>query len=161
MLNVNFSIVYTIINLLILYFLLKKFLFGRVNAVLAARKEEAEKENQEAEARMKEAEALRQEYEAKIKELGESREAEMKKAREEGIAEYNQIVANAGAEAKQILEDAREAAAREREREKRALEDEFHEMIVDAASRIAGERHTDEGDKALFDRFIEEAGEKK
>ena len=161
MLNVNFSIVYTIINILILYFLLKKFLFGRVNAILEARKEEAERGNLEAQAREKEAEEMKLSYEAKVKDLEEAKAAEIRKAREDGVAEYNQIVENAGKEAKKILEDAREAAARERAREKRALEDEFHEMIVDAAARIAGERHTSEGDKALFDRFIEEAGEKK
>ena len=161
MLNVNFSIVYTIINLLILYFFLKKFLFGRVNAVLAARKEEAERGNLEAAAREEEAEKVKLEYEAKVKELEKSRAEELRKAREEGVAEYNQIVENAGKEAKKILSDAHEAAAREREREKRALEEEFHDLIVDAASRIAGERHTGQGDRALFDRFIEEAGEKK
>ena len=80
------TILFTIINLLILFFLLKKFLFGRVNAVLEQRaalvKSEiasAEDNNRQAEAET-DAKRLRSEAEAQI---AEQRDAMLRGARNE------------------------------------------------------------------------------
>ena len=51
-----FNFICMIINLLILYFLMKKYLFGRVNKILEERKKEIEGGFLEAEEKKKEAE---------------------------------------------------------------------------------------------------------
>ena len=60
------TIIFTIINLLVLYFFFRKFLFGRVNAVLEQREQLIEKEIGEAEEKNQKAEAMQKEYEDKL-----------------------------------------------------------------------------------------------
>ena len=60
------TIFFTIVNLLILYFFFRKFLFGRVNAVLEQREALIRTQVQEAEQNNAQAQATRQEYEAKL-----------------------------------------------------------------------------------------------
>ena len=49
MLRLDINLVFTIINLLILYFLMRKFLFKPVNGIIAAREEIIRKQFAEAE----------------------------------------------------------------------------------------------------------------
>ena len=58
MLKFDLNLVWTIVNLLILYFLMKKFLFGRINAIIAKRQEEADAQFAIAGEKQKEAEKL-------------------------------------------------------------------------------------------------------
>ena len=60
------TIIFTIINLLVLYFFFRKFLFGRVNAVLEQREQLIEKEIGEAKEKNQKAEAMQKEYENKL-----------------------------------------------------------------------------------------------
>ena len=60
------TIVFTIINLLVLYLFLKKFLFGRVNAVLEQREKLIQEQVEAAEAGKTQAQALQDQYEQKL-----------------------------------------------------------------------------------------------
>ena len=60
------TIILTIVNLLILYAFFRKFLFGRVNAVMEERKAMIEKDLSEAEAENDRARQLQAAYEAKL-----------------------------------------------------------------------------------------------
>ena len=62
------TIVFTVINLLVLYFILRKLLFGRVNAVLEQRAARVKETIDSAEASKSQAEELRAEYEDKLTE---------------------------------------------------------------------------------------------
>ena len=73
------TIVFTVINLLVLYFILRKLLFGRVNAVLEQRAARVKETIDSAEASKSQAEELRAEYEDKLTE----RDAMLRGARNE------------------------------------------------------------------------------
>ncbi|MBQ4417244.1 MAG: ATP synthase F0 subunit B, partial [Butyrivibrio sp.] len=126
------NIVYTVINLGILYFIFKKFLFKPVDQVLKAREEEAERGKQEAEEKIREAEALKKSYENQLAALEAGKQQEMQSAKERGLFAYEQIVKNAEKEAEKILEDAREDAFMENERKRTAFEAELTDMVLDA-----------------------------
>ena len=64
MLKLDINLVFTVINLLIIYFILSKFLFKPVKNILAKRQEEIDKQYAEAEEAKTQAGALRQQYEA-------------------------------------------------------------------------------------------------
>ena len=74
------TIVFTVINLLVLYFILRKLLFGRVNAVLEQRAARVKETIDSAEASKSQAEELRAEYEDK---LTDERDAMLRGARNE------------------------------------------------------------------------------
>ena len=60
------TIFFTIVNLLILYFFFRKFLFGRINAVLEQREQLIRSQVEEAEKSNAEAQKAKQEYETKL-----------------------------------------------------------------------------------------------
>lgn len=159
MLNVNFNIVYTIINILILFVIFRVFLFKRVDKVLDARNDEVENATVAAEKKSRDASAAKAKYDGNIQKLEEEKENILIESREKGYQEYAQIVAKAKVEAGGIIDDARKAAKIESERQRRVYEAEITEMVVDAASKIAAASHSEQQDSELYNKFIDEAGD--
>ena len=61
-----YTIVFTIINLLVLYFLMRKFLFGPVNAILNGRAKAIEDSLAQARQEQEEAQRLHNQYQAQL-----------------------------------------------------------------------------------------------
>lgn len=59
MLRLDINLVFTVINLLVLYFFMRKFLFGRVNKIVEERKALIEKQFADAEAAQNEADSMK------------------------------------------------------------------------------------------------------
>lgn len=160
MLSINANIIYTIINVLILFAVFKIFLFKRIDKVLDARKQEIETATKEAEEKSAAADLSKAEYESNLSKLNDEREALLTESKEKGYKEYSKIVANAKIEADSILDDAVKDAASEKKRQKKIYESELTEMVVSAASKISAASHSEESDRELYNRFINEAEDK-
>ena len=113
-----FNILFIVVDLLVLYLLLKKFLFGPVIRVMDERKALLEKrkallEGQFASASETEKKAmeLKKQYEASIHTAEAESARILEKAREDGEAEYRRIVSEAGEKADQMMEKAQTAIA--------------------------------------------------
>ena len=92
------TIVFTIINLLILYVILKKVLFGRVNRVIQARAELVRQSLSDAEGKAARADALRAEYEEKLAQARAEAAGIVAQAKDRGAQEYQDIIETAVAE---------------------------------------------------------------
>lgn len=152
------NIVCIIINLLIIYFLTKKFLFGRVDAILAQRREEVESATKQAEAAKQEALEAKKDYEDKIAHVDEEKEQILADIKKQGYAEYERIVGDARKKGDQIIVEAKHNAEVENERAKEVYAAQLTDMVIDAASKIAATKHSAADDKELYDKFINEAG---
>ena len=151
MIEININLVFVILNLVVFYLLMKKFLFGPILNVMDQRK--AMIDQQFASAREKEeaAETIKNQYEASLK-----------SAKEESfriVLQAEQIVKNAGKEADAILEKARADIQAEQDNAMREMEGRVAELAMDAAAKIMGEKSGREQDLLLYDQFIKEAGE--
>ena len=69
----NWGLLFTVIDLLILYVLLRKFLFGRVDAVIKERQKEAEADFQKAQKEQDKARQLQKQYEDSLQGIEEQR----------------------------------------------------------------------------------------
>ena len=152
------NIVCIIINLLIIYFLTKKFLFGRVDAILAQRREEVESATKQVEAAKQEALDAKKDYEDKIAHVDEEKEQILADIKKQGYAEYERIVGDARKKGDQIIVEAKHNAEVENERAKEVYAAQLTDMVIDAASKIAATKHSAADDKELYDKFINEAG---
>lgn len=151
-------VIETIINLFILYFILKKFLFKPVNKVLTDRENEVSdtiirtKENEE------KSKSLLFENEEIVRKSKENGKAiiEDYKIKAENIS--SGIVSEAHNEANIIIERAKKEA----EREKNKAKDEIKTQIVDLAvlmsSRALEESINEEQQKKLINEFISKVG---
>ena len=155
MLNISIAnIIYTVINLLILFFLVKKFLFGRIDKVLEERAREIEEATDEAGKVKAEAESRISEYDQRFAEIEHERDQLMSEAREMSGREYDEVIAGARKEAAQIVEDAKKAAREEAKREREAQATQLENLVLDAARKISSAKHDEEADRRLYDEFI-------
>ena len=147
-----------ILNLLLLYFIFKKFLFERVDKVVMARKEEVDEATKAAEKATKEALDTKKEYEEKIALADEEKEQILADIKKQGYDEYERIVSDAKKKGEQIIVEAKHNAQVENERAKEVYAAQLTDMVIDAASKIAATKHSAADDKELYDKFIIEAG---
>ncbi len=161
MLSVNlWNVLWTVINLLILYFLIKKFLFKRVDEVLEKRQLEIEEASKEADMMIEEAKKTKAEYLQRIELADEEKEQILADIKKQGYDEYERIVNDARRKGEQIVTEAKHNAEVENERAKEVYAAQLADMVVEAASKIAATKHSTENDRELYDKFISEAGAK-
>ena len=151
------NIVCTILNLLILYWAFKKFLFGRVDAILKARQEEIDSANCAADKAIEEARAAKKEYEQKIALADEEKVQILSDIKKKGYEEYERIVTDARKKGDEIITEAKYTAKVEAQRAKAAYSAELKDMVIEAATKIAASKHSDADDAELYDKFIDEA----
>ena len=154
---VNFVCV--VVNLLVLYVLMKKFVFGRVTRIIDARQALLEEKNASVAKAQEEADRLKKEYEKSLENANETSVQIVKEAKSRARAEYNKIMARAAADAEAMKAGAEKAIATEREKQMDELHVQIMDLAVQAAGRIMAEKSSPETDKALYDAFIKEAGD--
>ena len=154
------TIVFTIINLLVLYLFLKKFLFGRVNAVLEQREKLIQEQVEAAEAGKTQAQALQDQYELKLSGAREEAEKIVSDAKVRAQKAYDDQMAQAQAEAKRVQAEAEARIATQRQEMLRGVRQEVAQLAVLAASQVARKDLDRETDRAMVEEFLSEAGER-
>lgn len=156
-LKVDLNLLWTLLNIGVLYLLARRFLFKPLRAALAKRRGEIEFSLKEASDVKAEAQALKAKGEEWLGTAHKQALSIVDAARDRGDDAYDQIVASARRAARHITEDARvklaheEAAARER------VKAEAVDLALEAASRLVSGRWTAEDDRALVEQYIQEA----
>ena len=149
-----FNLVCIIVNLIVLYILMKKFVFGRVLNVIEARQQMINEEKAGAKAVREEADRLKKEYEENLRQADETSNRIVQEARNRAQGEYSRILDRAAADAEAMKASAQKSIAMEREK----TMDELHAQIMDLAVEAAG-KIMSEKDSILYDAFIKEAGD--
>ena len=153
------QILISLANLVILFFILKKFLYKPVTKMLEARRDEIDEQYSDAENAKNSAEAKDAELTERL--AGAKAEAEgiVKEAADIAKARGDKIVEEARATADGIIRQAEEDAELERKR----VGETIKEQIVDVSTALAEkmlEREVNADDhKALIDDFISKIGD--
>ena len=137
MLTLEFwNVLCTIINLVLLYILLKKFLFGPVISVLEKRKALLEGQFASASEMRKTAMELKKQYETSIRTVEAESAQILQKAREDGETEYRRIVGEASEKADRMVAQAQAAIVEEKEKALKDMESDIASLAVDVAKKI-------------------------
>ena len=152
------NIICTIANLLILYGIFRIFLFKRVDDILMKRKEEVDEATKAADIATAKALETKKEHEERIALADEEKEQILADIKKQGYDEYERIISDARKKGEQIITEAKHNAEVENERAKEVYAAELTDMVIDAASKIAATKHSAEGDRELYEKFILEAG---
>ena len=153
------TILFTIINLLVLFFLLKKFLFGRVNAVLEQRAALVKSEIASAEDNNRQAEALKAQYEGKLTDARHEAAKIVADAQSRAQRLYEDKMLQAEADAKRLRSAAEAQIATDREAMLRGARSEVAALALMAAAKVAERSMDGADDKALIDTFLSEVSE--
>jgi len=159
-LKLDINLLYTVINLLILYLIVKKILFKRINNIISRRQEEADAHYDRASEMQKEAEDLKLQCEKNLQEAEREKEDIVEQARQKATEEYKRIVSEADEKADEIVADAKAAAELEKARILKSAQTEVADFVTNVAEKVAGARISEEENQELYDEFLRKAGER-
>ena len=153
------QILISLCNLLILFLVIKKFLFAPVNRIFEARRADIDKTYAEAEDAKGAAESARASYEEKLSSVREEGGAILRdaKARAERLSE--DIVTEARTEADTIRARAAEDILQEKKKARAELHDEISTLSVELAGKILKKEINEDAQRELIDGFLADLGE--
>ncbi|SDY67243.1 ATP synthase F0 subcomplex B subunit [Proteiniborus ethanoligenes] len=154
---VNFSL--QIAATIVLFLILRHFLFGPVSGFLNARKEKIAKDIDEAKLQREEANALRLEYESRIDEAKNEARVIVDSAKKRGEELKDQIVVEAKTEASNVLAKAKSDIQREREKTMADLKSEVVQIAMMAAEKVVEKSLDEKAHNDMINKFIDEVGE--
>ncbi len=153
------NILISLLNLLILFLLFKKFLFKPVNNMLAKRQSEIDARYDAADEAKKSAEENKLIWDEKLSAVKEESDAIIKKAQDSAKRQGDTIVLKAKEQADAIVRQAETEA----ELEMKKAEDSIKQEIVEVSTALANkllEREINADDhRTLIDSFIEKIGD--
>ncbi|MGM9653163.1 MAG: F0F1 ATP synthase subunit B [Eubacteriales bacterium] len=148
-------IVAAILNLLILTVIVKKFLFERVQKVLAERKSQVDTLYTDAETAKTAAESERAEYEEKLGQAQAEADELLRAAAQRADRMSDEILAAASEKASEKMRRADADIAQEKKKAINEIKNEISGMSVDIAEKVVGREIKEEDHKKLIDSFIE------
>lgn len=153
------NLICIIINMLILFFLVKIFLFKPIDKMMAAREELLQKQFEEAEATRQKAEELKATYQASLDRAQEESEEIIAQAKTKAQKEYDSIIKSADEDASKLIEKAQEKIAAEKAETMRNMKSEIAVMVMGATAKIMEQSFDKEKNQQFYDEFLAEAGE--
>src|SRR5258705_4565822 len=153
-----FWVLASIVNFLVLLYLLRRFMWGPITAILDQRAAKIREGLELTENARREREQLKQEVEKTVGEARREAAAIAERTTKAAEAAAADIRTQAKAEADRIREKGREDAQQLHDQALAQLRTEVASMVVLAASRILGKEISPEQHRALIERSLDEAG---
>ena len=152
------TIVFTLINTLIIFILFKVFLFKPVGKILDKRNEMAAAEIAEAKRAKESAAKTEQEYIEKLAKAKEEAADIMKQATLRAQKREEEIVNEANQKAAEIKARAEENIERDKQRAVNDIKDEISDIVIMAASKVVEKEISAKDKEAIIADFLQNVG---
>ena len=154
-----FTALFTLVNTIALFLVLKKFLWGPVMKMIADRQQEIDGMYADADEAKTQAQQLRMEYEGKLAEAQQTGDRLVKEAMARGQQRQEEILRQANADADAMLRKAEADIVREKKKAVDDAKNEIAGLAVDIAGKVVGEHLDPAQQAALVDKFIDDLGD--
>lgn len=158
---VGFSVwelVVTICNTLILFLILKKFLYKPVRKMMAQREEEVQEMYSTAQAAQSEAEKLRADYTERLTRAKEEAASITKSATHRATVRSEEILKEASQQASDMVHKAESSIEQERKKAMNEIKDEITGLSVMIASKVIEKDINEDDHKRMIEDFISKVG---
>lgn len=152
------TIVFTLINTLIIFLIFRIFLFKPVCKILDKRKEMAAAEIADAQKAKEAAEKAEQEYTARLADAKSEAAEIVKQATLRAQKREEEIVSEANQKAAEIRAKAEENIERDKQRAVNEIKDEISEIVVMAASKVVEKEISAKDNEDIIAKFLSEVG---
>lgn len=152
------TMIWSIINFLVLLAILYKFLYKPLFKVLDERKEEVANNLSQAEASRKEAEDMFSDYKRQLAEASGEAQEILTKANKAAEEAKNELISQAREEAAAISKKAQEEISREKEKAMKEVRDEIAGLAVLAAGKVLEKSLTKEDHEKMINDFVSQVG---
>lgn len=155
------SMLLIFISVVILYFILRHFLYEPVSKFMRERQENIQKDIDGAKTLKKDATALRNQYELKINEAHAEGQEIIETSRRRGKELKEDILEDAREEAQSIVDRARREIELEKEKALQEIKLQAGDMAILIASKVVDEQVDMNVQQDMIDKFIDEVGMEK
>jgi F-type H+-transporting ATPase subunit b len=156
MLDFSVTFVFTLINVFVLFVILRLILFKPVTKFMQKRAQAISADIEEAKSEKAQAKSLLQNYQERLKNAGAEAESLIREAREEARRQADAIVAGGRAEARNILENARRQVGAEHRAALAVFQAEAAGLVVTAAGRLLRQELTREESRRHAEMILRE-----
>jgi len=153
------DILISLANLLIMFLIVKKFLFKPVVKVMNTRQEQVDKIYSDAETDRAAADAMKQEYEARLASARDEADQLVRTAVQTAQRRSDAIVAEAAGQASHLKQKAEMEIAMEKRQMLEGVQSEISDLAVSIASKIVEREVKQQDHDAFVDEFIRNVGE--
>lgn len=157
--SLDATLVFQIINTIVIFLVLRHFLFKPVKGMIEKRQDMISDQLEDAKTKNEDAEQLIADYEDKLKKIEEKGRDMIREASQKAEARASEIVKDAEKEAELIKKRAEKDIQREKQKAVNELKEDIVSLSLLAASKVL-EKDIDENQhKSLITKFLDEVGE--
>lgn len=153
------NFIWAIVNIAILFILLRIFLFKPINKLMDERTASIQNDIDSAKQSKAEADELKQQNKEALAEARAEAQQILMKARDEAETAKTEMLQSSQDEARRIIDNANKTIENERKRAMQEAQSHIADLAIAAASKIIGENVDDEKNRRLVDDFLAEEGE--
>ncbi|MCG8485088.1 MAG: F0F1 ATP synthase subunit B [Clostridia bacterium] len=155
------TFIFTIVNTIVLFLILKKILFKPVKEFMEARQKGIEDSISEAEKLNLEAKQLKEEYQSKLDNIKEEGREIVKAARMRADEQSKEIIKEAQNKSSRMIERAEEEIEREQIKAMNQLKDKVGSLALITAEKILEAKLDEKEHDKMVQKFVKEVGEAK
>lgn len=158
MVNIDWSIILNIINIIVLYFLMKRFLFGPINKIMEKRTNVINQSFLEADNKNKEANKLKKEYEDRLLHAKDEANLIIKDAIKRASDEETRQLNEAKVQIARMMEETNQAIQLEKKKTMEEMQSEIASLALTTASKILQQNIDPSKNSHIINDFINEVG---
>ena len=158
MLTLNLNLLYTVVNVLILFLLLRKFLYKPVMGIIAQRQKQVDDALNAAETSKMEAAAAMNAAQDKLRNVDTEAAARREAYEQQAETAKQQLLAEAQKQADAIVAEGKAAAEAERQHKLREADAQTTALARAMCEKLLSRNLTEQDDSRLLDDLLEKAG---
>ena len=158
MLTLNLNLLWTVVNILVLFLLLRKFLYKPVMNIIAQRQKQVDDALNAAETSKKEAAAAMNAAQEKLRGVDNEAAARRTAYEQQAETEKQQLLADARKQADAIVAEGKAAAEAERQNKLRQADAQTTALARAMCEKLLSRNLTEQDDARLLDDLLEKAG---
>ena len=150
---------FTLVNMILTYLILKKFLFKPVQKMIKDRQDEIDGLYQDAENAKKEAQVLKMDLEGKLQSAKETSAEIIRSAAATANKTSEEIIRSAKADASALKDKAARDIELEKKKALNEVKDEISALALQIAEKVVQKEISAEDQQSFIDEFIEKIGD--
>ena len=158
MLTLNLNLLYTVVNILVLFLLLRKFLYKPVMNIIAQRQKQVDDAMAAAEVSRKEAAGALNEAQEKLRSVDTEAAARRTAYEQQAEKEKQQLLADAQRQADAIISEGKAAAEAERQHKLQQADAQTTALARAMCEKLLARSLTSQDDTALLEDLLQKAG---
>lgn len=153
------QIVVSLLNLVIIFLVIKRFLFKPIKRAMQNRQDAIDEKNAQAEKAVNEANEAKAQYEGKLATADDEADKIIKDATEQANKRKEKIIAGAQAQADDIVKTAKENAELEKKKARGEIKEQIASVSTDLAEKMIGREINAKDHEKLIDEVISDIDE--